>query len=532
MSYCINPSCSTPQNQRQPLYCITCGSKLLLEDCYRVIRPLASGGFGDTYEVDDSGIKKVLKVLHNTAPKAIELFEQEAQVLAQLDHPGIPKVEPNGYFLYYTRTNQPIHCLIMEKIDGMTLEDYLKQNNYQPISERAAIRWLKQIVEILQEIHNKNYFHRDIKPPNIMLRENGQLVLIDFGTAREMTQTYLQRLQGQQVTGIISGGYTPMEQVRGSAVSQSDFFALGRTFVFLLTGKNPDELTEDVNNGMLIWRNQAGEVSSQLADLLDNMMGVFPNNRPDNTQVILQVLNTIGSGLKTNNNVTPSPVKNIYSSSPSPVPTVVSSPVSNAEYAGFWKRLFAYLIDILILGIFSVIITLVCLYVFRNQLIIENDANFGDYFRIAIPILFVTIGEIFGIPFYDNYHKYNNYYNYYTYDTYDNYNLFLILIWLLIKYFYFAKLESSDNQGTFGKIILGIKVTDLKGDRISFRQASARFWRKNFSVIILFIGYMMAGWTKKKQALHDKISGTLVVNDKELIIKYINMLKTLLFKPL
>ncbi|HEY9702272.1 MAG TPA: protein kinase, partial [Allocoleopsis sp.] len=398
------------------------------------------GGFGDTYEVDDSGLKKVLKVLHNTDPKAIELFKQEAEVLAQLDHPGIPKVEPNGYFIYYTRTNQPIHCLIMEKIDGMTLEDYLKQNNYQPISERAAIRWLKQIVEILQEIHHKNYFHRDIKPSNIMLRENGQLVLIDFGTAREMTQTYLQRLQGQQVTGIISGGYTPMEQVRGSAVPQSDFFALGRTFVFLLTGKHPDQLTEDVNNGMLIWRNYAETISSQLADLLDNMMGVFPNNRPANTQAILQVINTMGSGLKTNN-TNPSPVQNIYS--PPVPPTIVKSPVSNVKYAGFWKRLLAYLIDLLIVGIFSVIIMLVYLYINRTTFDLRG---FNDYYK-ALVILEIlgTIGELFGVLSAIILSNNNGW------RTDDKIATTGFIICLLIKYFYFAKLESSDNQGTFGK---------------------------------------------------------------------------------
>ena len=84
----------------------------------------------------------------------------------------------------------------------------------QPISERTAIRWLKQLTEILHAIHQQQYFHRDIKPPNIMLKPNAQLALIDFGTAGEVTQTFIQKLQGQQVTGIISAGYTPPEQMR------------------------------------------------------------------------------------------------------------------------------------------------------------------------------------------------------------------------------------------------------------------------------------------------------------------------------
>jgi eukaryotic-like serine/threonine-protein kinase len=153
-----------------------------------------------------------------------------------LQHPGIPKVENDGYFIYFPRNSQtPLHSLVMEKIEGMNLEEYLVEKQLQPIHERTAIKWLRQLTEILHSIHQQQYFHRDIKPPNIMLKPDGQLALIDLGTAREVTQTFMQKLEGQQVTGIISAGYTPPEQMNGKAVPQSDFFALGRTFVYLLT---------------------------------------------------------------------------------------------------------------------------------------------------------------------------------------------------------------------------------------------------------------------------------------------------------
>jgi serine/threonine protein kinase len=90
----------------------------------------------------------------------------------------------------------------MEYIQGENLYDYLQRRQFEPISEPAALRWLRQLVEILDLVHGANYFHRDIKPPNIMLRQNGQLALIDFGTAREETETYFQKQQGKQVTGI------------------------------------------------------------------------------------------------------------------------------------------------------------------------------------------------------------------------------------------------------------------------------------------------------------------------------------------
>lgn len=293
MSYCINPHCPQPQNSDISLFCVACGSDLLLQGCYRILRPLGIGGFGKTFEVEDHGTQKILKVLHNTHPKAIELFQQEATVLQQLHHPGIPRVEADGYFIFQPQNSPPLHCLIMEKIEGMNLETWMQTRNHEPIIERAAIRWLKQLIEILHTVHQKQYFHRDIKPPNIILRPDGQLALIDFGTAREVTQTFMQKLEGQQITGIISAGYTPSEQVNGKAVPQSDFFALGRTFVYLLTGKNPTDFHEEYHTGDLIWRNSLNNISPQLADLINDMMQPFPGKRPQNATEILQRLQTI-----------------------------------------------------------------------------------------------------------------------------------------------------------------------------------------------------------------------------------------------
>lgn len=86
------------------------------------------------------------------------------------------------------------------------------------------------------------------------------------------------------------------------------------------------------------------------------------------------------------------------------------------------------------------------------------------------------------------------------------YILFPLLWWL-----YFALMESSSKQATLGKMLLGIIVTDLNNNRISFGKASGRYWGKLISIIILGIGFIMAGTTSKKQALHDKMAGTLVI---------------------
>ncbi|TAE57439.1 MAG: serine/threonine protein kinase [Nostocales cyanobacterium] len=293
-----------------------------MQNRYRVLKQLGQGGFGNTFEIDDGGKTKVLKVLTENNPKAVELFQQEAKVLSQLNSAGIPKVEADGYFTVLPKNSSvPLHCLVMEKIEGVNLEQWMEVRNYQPIAETQAINWLKQIVEILALVHAKKYFHRDIKPQNIMLRPSGQLVLIDFGAVRQITTTIL---AGNSHTRIISQGYSPPEQQNGYSVQQSDFFALGRTFIFLLTGKEPqDKAIYDPLTNELNWRKYAVNISPLLADLIDNLIAPTANQRPENTRVILQKLKDIAQGLNQVHiirNTTKSQSKNSVS------PTVAVSP--------------------------------------------------------------------------------------------------------------------------------------------------------------------------------------------------------------
>lgn len=299
MTYCINPHCAKPVDpvNANNLICRNCGSEILLQGRYRVLKQLGQGGFGNTFEVDECGKTKVLKVLTENNSKAIELFQQEAKVLSQLNSEGIPKVEPDGYFTVLPKNSSvPLHCLAMEKIEGVNLEEWMEFRNYQRLSEAQALNWLKQLVEILALVHAHQYFHRDIKPQNIMLRPSGQLVLIDFGAVRQVTTTIV---AGNSHTRIFSQGYSPPEQQNGYSVQQSDFFALGRTFIFLLTGKEPqDKEIYDPLTNELHWRKSALNLSPLLADLIDHLMAPTANHRPQNTQVILQKLNEIEKALQ------------------------------------------------------------------------------------------------------------------------------------------------------------------------------------------------------------------------------------------
>lgn len=260
-------------------------------------------GFGKIYEASEGRTPKILKVLKenlNSDAKAVELFKQEAEVLGQLPHPGIPDVD--GYFPYQSRTGIPLHCIVMEKIEGSNLEEWMEARGNQPISEQQAIAWLKQLAVLLKLVHDKQYLHRDIKPSNVMLRTppqspssqggvvGGQLVLIDFGTAREVTRTYLAKIgSGQGITAIVSSGYTAPEQANGEARAQSDFYSLGRTFVFLLTGRYPNTMY-DARTDELNWRSHTSGISLGLLNLIDWLMASNPYQRPADAQQILQRL--------------------------------------------------------------------------------------------------------------------------------------------------------------------------------------------------------------------------------------------------
>jgi len=143
----------------------------------------------------------------------------------------------------------------------------------------------------------------------------------------------------------------------------------------------------------------------------------------------------------------------------------VDTELGSVNYAGFWKRFLSYTIDGLIISIVP--------FLGYILLILKKDT---DFFLLLIIVL--------------------------------RSSLFLLVIgyWL-----YFTLMESSTKQATLGKMQMGIIVTDLKGNRISFGRANGRFFAAILSRCILCMGYMMAGFTPKKQALHDMIAGTLVI---------------------
>ncbi|BCL40157.1 hypothetical protein NSMS1_66040 (plasmid) [Nostoc sp. MS1] len=183
----------------------------------------------------------------------------------------------------------------MDKIEGENLEDWIETN--PPISQELALYWLEQIVAILDIVHHTEFFHRDIKPGNIILDPDGHLYLIDFGAARQITDTYLAKVSSTggtdrsvgsyEITKVISHYYSPLEQAHGHAVPQSDFYALGRTMVRLVTGIKLGQLETNRDTGRLIWRHKAPQIDKPFADFIDELMAPNPAHRPQTTGMIL-----------------------------------------------------------------------------------------------------------------------------------------------------------------------------------------------------------------------------------------------------
>jgi predicted Ser/Thr protein kinase len=266
---------------------------LLLNNRYIPLERLGSGGFATIYTVWDLPKKteRVLKVMVDTSPKALQLFEQEAAVLARLEHPGVPKVEKDSYFFVNLGNSQErsLPCLVMEKIHGKTLQDVLNEHP-QGCSEESVRDWLYQAVDILRELHRSGIIHRDLKPSNLMLREgSGQLVAIDFGGAKQIGSM---PFGSQSIsTRLISPGYSPPEQITGEGVGPTaDFYALGRTMIQLLTGQELADLQDPVT-GEFRWR-QYANVSPSLASLLDQMIRLDAQQRPTTADEIQRRLVT------------------------------------------------------------------------------------------------------------------------------------------------------------------------------------------------------------------------------------------------
>lgn len=210
----------------------------MLQDRYRIVGALGSGGFSSVYKARDMRFPNVTKlcaikemVISAPDPQLRELtiksFEREASMLAMLDHPAIPDV--SDYF-----TEEDRSYLVLDLIRGKDLDQWLEEST-ELLDQETAISWGIQVCDALHHLHSQKpqpIVFRDVKPSNIMLDQYGRIVLIDFGIAKVFET-------GDKGTMIGTEGYSPPEQYRGRAEPAGDIYALGATLHHLLTRQDP-----------------------------------------------------------------------------------------------------------------------------------------------------------------------------------------------------------------------------------------------------------------------------------------------------
>lgn len=242
---------------------------------YKVKKVLGKGGFSITYLVEDLDclqetklLKQLRRIFNNAVydqesnETAERLFKREAEVLLKLQHPGIPKLY--AYFI-----DNGYSYLVQDFIHGNNLAEEVVERNFS-FDEHEARLFLSELADILDYLHSHNptIIHRDVKPENLMRRDDGKLLLIDFGAVCQMVGTTNQTL-------IYSPGYTAPEQIAGEASCQSDLYSAGATTLRLLAS---DQIIPSIKPKEGHWESFI-PVSAEFAAIVNDLLIPDVNKR-------------------------------------------------------------------------------------------------------------------------------------------------------------------------------------------------------------------------------------------------------------
>lgn len=203
-----------------------------LDNRYEITEQIGSGGMADVYKAVDLAENrtvavKILKDEFSQNAEFLRRFRNESKAIAVLSHPNIVKI-------YDVGLTDEIKFIVMEYIDGITLKDFIEQQGV--LRWKDALHFITQILRALQHAHDKGIVHRDIKPQNIMLFEDGTIKVMDFGIAR------FSRIDGKTLSDKTVGSvhYISPEQARGDMTDErSDIYSVGVMLYEMLTGKKP-----------------------------------------------------------------------------------------------------------------------------------------------------------------------------------------------------------------------------------------------------------------------------------------------------
>jgi len=277
---------------------------------YRIEALLGTGGFGITYRARDTQLQRLVAIKEflpaelavrekddtQIQPRShcaedyrygLNKFLEEARTLARFDHPNIIRVHG------YTEANGTAY-LVMAYEHGETLRDYLKRTRVLAESEWMSVA--RAMFAGLKEIHRHQYLHRDIKPGNIYLRQEGEALLIDFGAARQSLGN-----QSRSVTGIVSAGYAPNEQYYSDATKQgpwTDLYGVGATLYRCISGEDPIDgpsrlgaLVDDEEDPLIpAIKVGKGRYSEKWLSVVDWMLTPARKGRPQSIDEVIQRL--------------------------------------------------------------------------------------------------------------------------------------------------------------------------------------------------------------------------------------------------
>ena len=313
---------------------------LLQNGKYRIEKVLGQGGFGITYLAEQTGLHRKVAIKeffmkeycnresdasHVSVPsvgskelveKFREKFVKEAQIIAGFNHNNIIKI-----YEVFEENNTAYYVM---DYYGKSLSEYLSQKKI--LTEGMALMFIRQIASALSYIHSRNFNHLDVKPGNVLLDNNNNAVLIDFGLTKHYDN------DGGQTSSTpvgISRGYAPLEQYKQGGVStfspETDIYSLGATLYKLVTGITPPEADEIYENGISFPKDM--HLNESVKGAITFAMQPRRKDRPQSIEVFLKILEVKAeSGEETCIDVTPKP-----KSSPNPR---TNSNTSNGSHSG------------------------------------------------------------------------------------------------------------------------------------------------------------------------------------------------------
>jgi formylglycine-generating enzyme required for sulfatase activity/tRNA A-37 threonylcarbamoyl transferase component Bud32 len=258
---------------------------ILLQQRFLLEKLLGAGGFGETYRASDTVMNRsvVLKVLnreHQSDKAARQRFEEESKMLAKCQHAGVVTVHDRIKV-------DDRDVIVMEWIDGLSLESYIPSLVRVWLSEDEALGYINQAGEALIHVHAQGLLHRDINPRNIMRCADGRIKLIDFGLARAFDPD-----RTVKHTNHRSEGYAPIEQYQelGRFTNALDVYSLAATFYYLLTGQSPINAEYRSLYPLVAPREINAQISPAVNQAIVKGMEFLPDQRPQSIEVFLASL--------------------------------------------------------------------------------------------------------------------------------------------------------------------------------------------------------------------------------------------------